>query len=458
VDTRRLNFGNGGRLITQPPLKGERDARVLVAAYACEPGKGSEPGVGWNWAAEIARRGYEVHVLTRANNRSAIERELQTAPVSGLHFHYLDLGQFWLRLKRRCGYPGLLVYYYVWQLKLARYARRLQRRYGFQLAHHVTFVNDWMPSGLSVLTIPFIWGPVGGSTNRLPKEVKLYLPLYARVHELVRRMAQSVIGALDPFLWLTRRRAVRILTFTKAALDGLPAAHRRKASPINHIGIRASDVPVTGLADRTDGRAGLTIVSGGRLVHWKGFDLLIEGFAAHQREASGVSQLIITGGGPYQEYLARLAHRMEVASSVHFIGRLPTRETVYAQLLASDIYALPTLRDGPPVAILEAMLAGIPILCLDHGATQELVPACAGFKIPMGSRAEIVNGIAAALNWALNHRAELRALGMSAREHALAHHDWGSIGDEIARIYREILNPQESIAADPTSSRLVPTA
>ena len=49
--------------------------RVLVSAYACEPGRGSEPGVGWHWVREIARFN-EVWVITRMNNRKAIETAL----------------------------------------------------------------------------------------------------------------------------------------------------------------------------------------------------------------------------------------------------------------------------------------------------------------------------------------------------------------------------------------------
>ena len=50
--------------------------KILMSAYACEPNKGSEPGIGWQWAMETARLGHEVWVLTRANNRSAIEEKM----------------------------------------------------------------------------------------------------------------------------------------------------------------------------------------------------------------------------------------------------------------------------------------------------------------------------------------------------------------------------------------------
>ena len=49
--------------------------RVLISAYACEPGKGSEPGVGWNWVKQISRF-YETFVITRSNNKEAIEKEM----------------------------------------------------------------------------------------------------------------------------------------------------------------------------------------------------------------------------------------------------------------------------------------------------------------------------------------------------------------------------------------------
>ena len=74
-----------------------KSLKVLISAYACEPHKGSEPGVGWNWARQIAEFA-EVWVITRANNREIIEEEFKRNPVSNLHFIYVDLPKslrFW---------------------------------------------------------------------------------------------------------------------------------------------------------------------------------------------------------------------------------------------------------------------------------------------------------------------------------------------------------------------------
>ena len=52
-----------------------------MSAYACEPNMGSEAGVGWNWAAQAALQGHEVHVITRSNNRAVIEEEQGVRPM-----------------------------------------------------------------------------------------------------------------------------------------------------------------------------------------------------------------------------------------------------------------------------------------------------------------------------------------------------------------------------------------
>jgi NAD(P)-dependent dehydrogenase (short-subunit alcohol dehydrogenase family) len=75
----------------------------MLSAYACEPGKGSEPGIGWHWAVEIARLGHEVHIVTRSNNVDAIRAGLANIPELRLAVHGYDLprwARWWKKGKR----------------------------------------------------------------------------------------------------------------------------------------------------------------------------------------------------------------------------------------------------------------------------------------------------------------------------------------------------------------------
>ena len=416
--------------------------KVLVGAYACEPDMGSEPGVGWNWSLQAARHGHEVHVITRANNRAAIEGKLRSDPVPNLTFHYLDLPEPILRLKKQAGQYGILAYYYLWQLSAWRLARWLHRRIGFDVAHHVTFVNDWMPSGVAGVPVPFIWGPVGGSTHIMPKPLRAGLPASVRRYEMSRRLLQNLLRSSDPFLFLTRRRACVILTYTREALAGIPPRARSKAIPVVHIGISEFDLPA--LAPGGPSGREFTVLTGGRLVHWKGFDLLIRGFAQFVANGGRASRLNVIGQGPFRPFLENLVRSCAIEDQVRFLGWLPSRDDVYEAIGESHLYALPTLRDGPPVAILEAMFAARPILCLDVGAPRELVPDGAGFKIEVQNPSQVVRDVAETLAWASTHREALAEMGARARDHARSVHDWSRIGDRIEEIYRRVASVQPS--------------
>ena len=180
-----------------------RRLKVLISAYACEPGKGSEPGVGWNVTVEAARR-HDVWVITRANNRPMIEPELARNPMPSLHMVYYDLPR-WTRWWKR-GARGTRLYYYLWQLALYSVARRLHQEIRFDVTHHVTFVTYWMPSLIPFLPAPCLWGPVGGGESA-PKALQVDGGWRGRLFEGLRSIAA---GAVRGTRWYWRRRdAVR---------------------------------------------------------------------------------------------------------------------------------------------------------------------------------------------------------------------------------------------------------
>ena len=87
-----------------------RRLKVLVSAYACEPNRGSESGIGWNWVREISKS-CDVWVITRANNRPLIERALATETLCNTHFVYFDVRR-WIGFWKK-GQRGVRVYYYL---------------------------------------------------------------------------------------------------------------------------------------------------------------------------------------------------------------------------------------------------------------------------------------------------------------------------------------------------------
>ena len=132
---------------------------ILISAYGCEPDKGSEPGAGWNWAVEVAKR-HKVTVLTRANNRCSIEKELQVNPRPNMSFIYYDLPESIKKYKK--GQKGVQLYYALWQIGAYRYVKRLNQQHKFSMVFAVTFGTMWLPTLMYKLNVPFVWGPLGG--------------------------------------------------------------------------------------------------------------------------------------------------------------------------------------------------------------------------------------------------------------------------------------------------------
>ena len=75
--------------------------KVLLSAYSCDPGKGSEPGVGWNSVLQAARF-HSVWVLTHDEGRQGITAALASGTLPNVRFVYLDLPR-WVSFGRRIG-------------------------------------------------------------------------------------------------------------------------------------------------------------------------------------------------------------------------------------------------------------------------------------------------------------------------------------------------------------------
>ena len=134
--------------------------KIFVSAYACEPGLGSEIGVGWHWVLEMSKH-FELWVLTRESNRGTIEPWIALHPeFSGIHFLYFDLPK-WARFWKK-GMRGVRTYYNIWQACTNRIVKRTMQENDIKVFHHLTYGNVlWKVSSYGQKQF-FVWGPVGG--------------------------------------------------------------------------------------------------------------------------------------------------------------------------------------------------------------------------------------------------------------------------------------------------------
>src|SRR5258707_8913509 len=187
--------------------------KVLLCAYACEPGRGSEPGTGWNVLRALAERN-DVWLLTRPHGSAKIEAELSRLKFPSVTPLYYDLpviGKFW----RKHYLTGMRLHNYLWQFGAARLARKVHAEVNFDIAHHVTFVNYYTPSAAASVGCPFVWGAVGGAEVAPPAFIRDF-SLFGRAYEFFRDIRRYV-GELDPLGRRTARRAtVGIATTTES--------------------------------------------------------------------------------------------------------------------------------------------------------------------------------------------------------------------------------------------------
>ena len=431
--------GRGGPPGTAPPMPAPR-LRVLVSAYACAPGEGSEPAVGWNFAREMAGH-HDVWLLTHGDVRGRIERELEARPVAGLRvvYHSLPLE----KTPEEGGAEALdglrqQLHYDLWQRTAGRVARRLHREVRFDVVHHKTFVKHWAPSALRGLDAPFVWGPVGGGESAPPA---FYdgLGEGGRRYERVRDLARWV-GERLPSVRQTARAADWALATTDETRARMEAMGARDVEVQSAIGMPTTEVERLGrYALPDDGPARFLCV--GRQLAWKGYHLALDAFAEAARDGSFDASLWLVGDGPEHDRLRERAAALGLNDRVRFTGALP-RPGVLALLAESHALVQTSLHDSGGGVCLEALAAGRPVVGFRLGGTAVHVAPDAGVLVPAEAPGPAVAALAAALRRVAADPEGRRAMGRAGRASVRASHAWEDrVAATAARYWRLVGRP-----------------
>lgn len=406
--------------------------RVLLSAFVCQPGAGSERGIAWAWATALAEQ-HEVVALTDTSYRDDIEAALEQRAHPNLRFHYVGAG-----LRGRTGLDRIR-YYHRWQHLALDAARELHAARPFDVAHHLTFGSHRLPSHLWRLGVPFIWGPVGGGEN-VP--LRFSHPRWMGSREALREAVRSLSNAtvrFDPRIRRTVRHAAVVAATTDETQRSLP-----RVGTAHRVVVQAAVVPRDEREQLARNRAapappgGMRVMFAGRLLGWKGLGLAVAGFAGYARDYPD-AHLDIYGDGRAQGWLRGRVDALGLRDRVTLHGRVP-REQLLASYPEHHAFLFPSYHDSGGFVTLEAQASGLPVICLDAGGPGAIVPATAGVKIVPTEPNEVVEAITRGLI-RLTEPAAWAAASAAARAHALDPTATPTVESRIASLY-DLVTPR----------------
>lgn len=173
----------------------------------------------------------------------------------------------------------------------------------------------------------------------------------------------------------------------------------------------------------------LSIGTAARLSPEKNLGLLIRA-VAECRERSLILHLQIVGEGPQRAELETLVEELKLDEQVRFAGCIGNLESWYPGL---DAFILPSLREGMPISILEALACGCPVIASNVGAIHELLDGITGCKVvPPNDLQSLVDALMV-LPWTPGPLLE-------ASDRIHCHYSGNHMASRYAGIYREAVS------------------
>lgn len=407
--------------------------RVLAIAEAANPEWVSVPLVGWSLAHAL-RAVADVHIVTQIRNRDAI---LRAGLVEGADFTAIDsealAKPLWkaaslLRMGEGRGWTtvqAVSALSYPWFEHLVWRAFGAGIRAGeFDIVHRITPLSPTVASPIAARCrragVPFVIGPLNGGVP-WPKGFE-----GARTREREWLSHFRAAHRLGPWRRATFARAAAVIVGSRHTEGEMPRGARLHYMPENGVDpARFAPVP-------RPPSPRLRACFIGRMVPYKGPDMLIE--AAAPLLSRGLMELDMIGDGPM---LADLRARFDLPGLI-FRGWLD-HGRIREVAGRCDLLAFPSIREFGGGVVLEAMAMGLAPLVVDYAGPGELVRAGIGFKVPLGSRDEVVARFRAALEDLAARPGDVAAAGRAARAHVLGEFSWAAKAARVAGIYAGVL-------------------
>ncbi|MFC2105535.1 glycosyltransferase family 4 protein [Candidatus Bipolaricaulota bacterium] len=254
-------------------------------------------------------------------------------------------------------------------------------------ARRVTTTHD-----VSWLMLPSLAGVVGSlvAPKRTVKVVQLEGEGAASLRLRYPRLAFLVVPLAECLIRLALRRA-DLAVFVSDHLK------RRYGHGIRGLVIVAGDVRlrpwmIREVTNRDEVHSPFRVLYTGRLVPEKGVQFLLEAIARLSKEMS--CELWLGGRGSYEPALRALAKKLGIMDSIRWLGWVPWGQELFQRMSKADVLVLPSLTEGLPLVLIEAMSQCLPVIASRVGGTPEIVmDGVSGILIEPGNSLALARAI-----------------------------------------------------------------
>ena len=388
----------------------------MITAYDVNPYKGSESGTGWNFSYELSRY-CKVILITRKNNKEHIDRYIEENNIDNIHleFLYYDLPPL-LRFYKRKEF-GSFLYYNTWLIGVILFIWR--SKLDFDIAQHLNFHADHVPYFLWCLGRPAVWGPINHN-EIIPR---YHLSSLEMFNDRLKYFLKYLRWNFDPFIYLSKKMSSLII-------GGTPQVKTRLNVPDTKFKL-LSTIGSDFSAYIPDVKSKFIVVTVGRLVKIKGFDLILLSFKKFSENLRKNNRepavLMIVGDGPEKKKLKEMVINFDINSNdVIFTGWLQKNEI-------NDIYKaascfISASFEGGGAVVAEAMSYSLPIICFDGYGASSIVDESCSIKVYTKSLEEDIRGFDSALQRFYSDKSLVKLLGEGSRNKFMKDLSWESKG------------------------------
>ena len=380
---------------------------ILINAYACSPGMGSEPGMAWNWCVNLAKY-CELHIITEGEFRKKIEAELPTLPQGkNMHFYYNPVSE---DIRRMCWNQGdwrFYKYYREWQYKTYEIALDIVKKHKIDIVHQLNMIGFREPGYLwKIENKPFVWGPVDAK-EKSPVAYLTGADFKSKVFICLKNFLTGMQLRYSNRVRKAVQKAAIVISASSESQESLKKYFKIESPLLNETGCYPKEISTIDKSQKET----LDLLWVGKLDFRKQLSLAIRTIADMNNRNI---RLHIVGGGDATSYKV-LADSLHISEQCIWHG-VVTHDEVQKIMQESDLFFFTSVAEGTPHVVLEAIGNNLPVICFDVCGQGDSVNEKVGVKIPLSNPKQSIKDFSKSIKQLYHHKELLKEMSFNCKE------------------------------------------